>query len=151
MARKDMCQYEISAWSKYGKNKCSHNYNIWQYGDYIGIGAGACGKITMDNNIIRTMQTKHPKQYIQGTHNVNDKIVPKKEYLFEFMLNHLRLKQPVEYKLITERTGILTTDFSVYLRSLDDKFINLNENKFELTEYGFKFYNDIVAEFMPEE
>ncbi len=141
-------QYEISAWSKSCKDKCRHNYNIWQFGDYIGVGAGAAGKITLANNIIRTMQTKHPKQFISGKMKINDRVVAQKDITFEFMLNYLRLKQPLYFELMKNRTGISLADIIPVLESLPPKSIIYDNNKLQLTKFGFNFYNDIVAAFM---
>jgi putative oxygen-independent coproporphyrinogen III oxidase len=143
-----MNQYEISAWSKNYKNKCRHNYNIWQFGDYIGVGAGACGKITLEHNIIRTMQTKHPKQYLKQTHKVNDKIVKREDLAFEFMLNHLRLKGPIEFNLMSNRTGLEKDDIIRVLEKLPPDMVSYNDDSMQLTKFGFNFYNDIVAAFM---
>lgn len=143
-----MQQYEISAWAKSYQDKCKHNYNIWQFGDYIGVGAGAAGKITLANNIIRTMQTKHPKQFINGQMKINDKIVAQQDIAFEFMLNHLRLKEPLYFALMENRTGITLADIAPVLDNLPPHSVIYDNNKLELTAFGFNFYNDIVAAFM---
>ena len=144
-----MQQYEISAWSKNKSAQCQHNYNIWQYGDYIGIGAGACGKITQNSNIIRTMQTKHPKMFIAAKNKINDKIVAPQDLLFEFMLNHLRLNQKLEFSLFEERTNLPRELLLSHIDKLPKQSAIYNRDYLELTPRGYDFYNDIAAVFLP--
>ena len=146
----NMHQYEISGWCRNKTNICRHNYNIWKFGDYIGIGAGACGKITLSNCIIRTMQTKNPRQYLANTNKINDKIVAQADLPFEVMLNILRLAEPIYFKLIKKRAGISRDDIITKLKSIPDHFVKIDSEKFQLTRTGFRFYNDIVAAFMQD-
>ncbi|MBT4804509.1 MAG: radical SAM family heme chaperone HemW [Legionellales bacterium] len=144
-----MQQYEISAWSNGKLAQCKHNYNIWQYGDYLGIGAGACGKITQNSNIIRTMQTKHPKMFIDAKNSINDKIVAPDDIIFEFMLNHLRLNQVLEFSLFEERTNLPRELLFSKLDKLPQHSAKYNSDCLELTPKGYSFYNDMAAVFLP--
>lgn len=90
-------QYEISAYSQPGQ-QCQHNLNYWRFGDYLGIGCGAHGKITLadENKIIRTVKVKHPKGYMDLTRKYlsDKKVVPKEDLPFEFFMNRFRLLEP---------------------------------------------------------
>lgn len=116
LAEQGFNQYEISAYSKPGF-QCQHNLNYWLFGDYLGIGAGAHGKITTTKGIVRTTKPKDPKKYIYdffGTEN----IIAKKDLTLEFMMNALRLYQPIPVKLFKERTGL---DFDGEYITITDK------------------------------
>jgi putative oxygen-independent coproporphyrinogen III oxidase len=90
-------QYEISAYSQAGQ-QCQHNLNYWRFGDYLGIGCGAHGKITLanKNHIIRTVKVKHPKGYMDLTrgYTSDKKVVPEQDLPFEFFMNRFRLLEP---------------------------------------------------------
>jgi len=102
-------QYEISAYSQAHKQS-QHNLNYWQFGDYLGIGAGAHSKITdlSDHKIVRYSNYRHPKDYLkQDTNFIHEKtIVAPNDLAFEFMLNHLRLRQPIKPALFEQRTSL---------------------------------------------
>lgn len=101
-------QYEVSAYAK-SNQACAHNLNYWEFGDYLGIGAGAHSKITdMDTGkVIRFSQVKHPKDYLDPTkRQAHMKYLDEKDIIFEFMLNALRLTQGVASELFTQRTGL---------------------------------------------
>lgn len=154
-------QYEISAWSQPGF-ECKHNLNYWQFGDYIGIGAGAHGKLTdqQSGKIYRTVKYHHPKQYLSAdTSKVKNFYlhhgpVNPDQVIFEFMLNSLRLYQPVFWSLLRERT-VLPDSF--YVRT-QDKLTSLAERNlihldhdqqcFEPTALGRRFLNTVLAEFI---
>ena len=139
-------QYEISAWTK--SKICKHNKNIWQFTDYMGIGAGACGKITYKDEIFRTTQPKHPKLYLSKKNGLNKKNVQQDNILFEFMLNHLRLKRKLMFIDFESRTGLARENIIEILASADQSFFNYNNEFMQLTERGFSFYNDVVAIFL---
>jgi len=100
-------QYEVSAYAKEGFT-CQHNKNYWEFGDYLGIGAGAHAKITKSNSIIRTSKLKHPKAYMQtqNSYIASTKTLTPSEIIFEFMLNALRLQHPISFDLFSNRTGL---------------------------------------------
>jgi putative oxygen-independent coproporphyrinogen III oxidase len=148
LAEQGFASYEISAWSRHPDARCRHNYQIWQYGDYVGIGAGACGKITQKNGIIRTTQTKHPQNFMRKLHAVNDTVVEPSARLFEYMLNHLRLKEPLYYLDYQARTGGSIAAVKTALATLPPEYIEQQPEGFTLTQQGHRFYNDVVAAFL---
>ena len=100
--------YETSAHARPGR-ECRHNLNYWQFGDYLGIGAGAHSKLSFADRIVRQVRYKQPKQYLEMVDAraplQEDRAVARKDVGFEFMLNALRLADGVPTTLFTERTG----------------------------------------------
>ena len=115
----DYFRYEISAFAKSGK-QCQHNLNYWQFGDYLGIGAGAHSKLSFYDTITRQIRQKHPQQYMNlvmnNAHIIEDKAVMPNELGFEFALNSLRLIDGFASQLFVERTGL---SLNVILSKLD--------------------------------
>lgn len=144
-------QYEVSAYAKDNK-KCRHNVNYWQFGDYIGVGAGAHGKITTfpEHTITRRSKVKQPKAYLEQTMLCKDELILKQEdKIFEFMLNALRLNVPVSLALFTERTGLNADVLQPYLKQAKDKeFITITQNEIVLTDLGKQFLNDVIEIFL---
>lgn len=140
-------QYEISAYAQHNK-QCLHNLNYWQFGDYIGIGAGAHGKITLsDQSILRTEHHKNPKIYMHTANHVQQHLVPKEQRLFEFMLNALRLYQPIAFELAYQRCAIARNELLHALqKSIDDELITYDETTLQLTQRGKQFVDDILLE-----
>src|SRR5690606_1235228 len=103
-------RYEVSAYARPGQ-RCRHNLNYWEFGDYLGIGPGAHGKLSFHDTIVRQARLKNPASWMQkavrrdGSHLAEDRQVQWKELGFEFMLNALRLKAGVERSSFIERTG----------------------------------------------
>lgn len=144
-------QYEVSAYAKNG-DTCQHNLNYWLFGDYIGIGAGAHGKITYPHhNIIRSEQHKSPTYYMERYIDPTQTPVPKQQYLFEFLLNACRLKQKIPYQLIRERCGIDPTIAKTVLsRAINDKLIYEFGDSFQLSDRGLLFINDILVDVLAQ-
>ncbi len=145
-------QYEISAWTQ--KQRCDHNLNYWQFGDYLGIGAGAHGKITLpgEQEIRRRVRTRHPKAYLQhsGDQRISrDSTLSNEDLVFEFMLNTLRLTDGFDAALFSSTTGLA---FSVLQPTLDiarqKGLIEINESLVKPTELGFRFLNDLQELFL---
>ncbi len=143
-------QYEISA---YGKIPSKHNMNYWQFGDYLGIGAGAHGKIT-DNKtqtIFRTLKPKSPKDYMvkfQGKDfGSATKVI--ENTTFEFMLNALRLKQGFDLELFESRTG-KSRDIigDIMNNAVDLGLLSTEGNRLRPTTKGFDFVNDLQEMFL---
>lgn len=139
-------RYEVSA---YGKPSI-HNINYWQFGDYLGIGAGAHGKITQIGekgiSVIRTLKPKSPKDYL---HNQSAKIEPVKNLSFEFMLNALRLKHGFDQTLFEQRTGHKIDQ--IYDKLNDAKSLNLikqEQNHIRPTPRGFDLLNNLQELFL---
>ncbi|MBR1375570.1 MAG: radical SAM family heme chaperone HemW [Cardiobacteriaceae bacterium] len=147
-------QYEISAWTR--NKKCRHNHNYWQFGDYLGIGAGAHGKISQAQEIVRTEKFASVKKYLaRSGKNPNPyaaavKKVEKDAQVFEFMLNALRLKDGVPRQFLTERTDLALEDIDGLIQDLIARGLLANDNDFyRTTEFGFNQLNIILEEFIP--
>jgi putative oxygen-independent coproporphyrinogen III oxidase len=97
-------RYETSAFAQSG-HRCRHNLNYWEFGDYLGIGAGAHGKVSFPDRVTRHERPKQPMEYLKGA-PAKDVLVSARELPFEFMLNALRLVDGFEARLFTERTGL---------------------------------------------
>lgn len=151
LAKHGFLQYEISAYSKPNK-RCLHNENYWQFGDYLGIGAGAYSKITdlKHQNIIRAWKLKNPKDYLSAKKFIaEENIVTADELPFEFMLNALRLYQDISFELFAERTGLSGNVIKNNLDSACRKGLLIFDKEFiKPTELGRRFYNDLVTIFL---
>jgi len=149
--KKNYQHYEVSAYCKENFH-CRHNLNYWEFGDYVGIGAGAHGKITnvSSREVIRTTKKKHPKDYLNTENFIAEKKqVSTEELIFEFMLNALRLQKPIAWKLFEERTFQDKKNIMPVIEKLQHKkLINFNKNNFEVTPLGRKFLNDVLQAFM---
>ncbi len=146
-------RYEVSAFTK--NSHCQHNLNYWQFGDYIGIGAGAHGKISSHNQIVRTTRKRHPKDYlehIQQDSSAQERIDIKKADLpFEFMLNSLRLLNGVESRLFTERTGLaMHTISQAVSQGIQSGLLNEHPAYLKATPLGHRFLNDLLQLFLQE-
>lgn len=149
-----LSRYEISAYSK--NRACQHNLNYWQFGDYIGIGAGAHGKRTDMNTaqIHRTQCFKHPTQYLDenlGFYQKNHTI-PANEISFEYMLNSLRLIQGTPIDNFSKYTFLALETIQPQLeKAYRKKLIYPFSNKLQATELGLQFLNDLTLLFMPND
>ena len=144
--------YEMSAFARPGFG-CAHNLNYWRFGDYVGIGAGAHGKISFPDRIVREMKYKHPRQYmaraaegaLQETHEV-----PARDLPFEFMMNALRLTDGFALHLYEERTGLpLTSILSVLDAAERDGLIERDHLEARPSARGRRFLNDLLQRFLP--
>ncbi len=148
-------QYEISAYAK-DNNRCEHNLNYWEFGDYLGIGAGAHGKLTMvsDNKVLRTNKHKLPKRYIElaGQETVRSQTnVTKQDIAFEFMLNAMRLKAGVSSSLFRERTGLPLSVIDREMNEAESKnWLECNIHTIKPTAKGQRYLNDLLELFLPE-
>ncbi len=145
-------QYEVSAFSRAG-HQCKHNLNYWQFGDYLGIGAGAHGKITLpaENRILRYSKTRLPRDYLARESNflAEQFDLAAADLPFEFMLNTLRLADGVPKTLFAERTGLALTAIETVWQDLYQReLVENNNDKFITTEKGFLFLNDVLTAFM---
>ena len=142
--------YEVSAFSALPSK---HNMNYWEFGDYIGIGAGAHGKITdiASNEIVRTLKIKSPKDYLLSIAKNNKKsiIKPVENLSFEFMLNSLRLINGFNPRLYESRTGQsikLISKQMIEAEKLD--LLDIENHKIKPTQKGYSFLNDLQAIFL---
>jgi len=145
-------QYEISAYAKPG-HECLHNRNYWEFGDYLGIGAGAHSKITDTEKqiITRHSQLKNPRDYLNPDKKLtaSQTTLTQKDLCFEFMLNALRLTKGVSCDLFTERTGLAIDTLEPVLSFAKEKKLMVDEkNRLCATEMGQRFLNDVVGLFL---
>ncbi|MFK7863539.1 MAG: radical SAM family heme chaperone HemW [Pseudohongiellaceae bacterium] len=147
-----MEQYEVSAFAKLNRHS-RHNLNYWNFGDYIGIGAGAHGKITHaeTNSIIRTRKHKQPKHYISNSaeHTADRLTVPEDERILEFMMNALRLKQGFEISDFEARSGHGFVAISEKVNSLIGSGLLVQRaGRLQATTKGYRFLNTLLEEFL---
>lgn len=142
-------QYEVSAYGK-PNYQCQHNRNYWLFGDYIGIGAGAHGKITdyQTGQIIRTENHKHPNIYSASTKKRAQTItVLKEQVIFEFLLNTLRLHEIIPFELFEDRCRLPKTVLQEQLKkSTEQGLIELLSDSFRITEKGRWFVDGILLD-----
>jgi len=147
-----MEQYEVSAWAAKGRLS-RHNMNYWQFGDYMGIGAGAHGKITTHAaEVIRTQRSRLPKDYVANIKSGAMPItreIPPEELPAEFMMNALRLRDGVDTQLFTERTGLPMSIVADIKAGLCDRQLLIDApDRFQATDLGYRFLNSVTAAFL---
>ncbi len=146
-------QYEVSAYAKENQSS-KHNMNYWEFGDYLGIGAGAHGKLTMpDGSISRHTKFRHPEDYMKKALNYEarstEKPLHKDDIPFEFMLNIARLKRGFTKELFEERTWMDFFEIEQKIEVLiEDGLLFKEQDHYKTTEKGFLFVNDIVNRFL---
>lgn len=146
-------QYEVSAYARPGR-QCRHNLNYWRFGDYLGIGAGAHGKVTVDGTVIRTEKPKSPREYLQGggISGSRRRPVPAAQLPFEFMLNALRLQEGFLLTEFEQVTGQPAGTILQKLAGLAGRgLIAESVGCYRPTELGFRFLNELQAGFLPDE
>jgi len=149
LAHRGFEHYEISAFAKPG-TRCRHNLNYWEFGDYLGIGAGAHGKISFPDRITRHERAKQPAVYMRETAAAEHRIIPPAELPFEFMLNALRLVEGFALELFSERTGLAFPALEPGLRTAEEQGLLLRDLKtIRPTERGQRFLNELLALFLP--
>ncbi|NNJ65996.1 MAG: oxygen-independent coproporphyrinogen III oxidase-like protein [Xanthomonadales bacterium] len=148
-------QYEISAWSRPG-GECRHNLNYWRYGDYLGIGAGAHGKITLasENEVRRRIRRRGPRDWMRGVEDgaplSEERALPPAERVFEYFLNQSRLRDGVDASRFTDRTGLDWEAVAGRVETAVSKGLWRREgDRFVPTSLGWRFVNDIQALFLP--
>ncbi|OAM31237.1 YggW family oxidoreductase [Eikenella longinqua] len=145
--------YETSAFAR-ANQQCRHNLNYWQFGDYIGIGAGAHGKISSHSGIIRTTRARHPRSYLAAMQDNPAEAIERfqvapGELPFEFMLNAMRLTQGVPTHLFTERTGLSLAAIARPLQSaVRLGLIDPSPALLRPTERGQRYLNDLLQLFL---
>ncbi len=155
LADKGYEQYEISAYAK-SNRQCGHNLNYWQFGDYLGIGAGAHGKLTdlKENLIRRFARHRIPDAYMQkaGSNQAvaDEKIVLKDDIILEFMMNALRLRDGFSTSLFSTRTSLPIS----YIQPLLDiaqarELVMCEKDHIKPTEKGLSYLNELLEIFMP--
>jgi putative oxygen-independent coproporphyrinogen III oxidase len=147
-------QYEVSAYAREGR-RCRHNLNYWRFGDYLGIGAGAHGKLTDPDTgtLIRTWKIKHPQHYLEAAgapeRQGGRAPVPDEERSFEFLMNHLRLKEGFPEPLFSERTGLSLTALEPELSAcLEEDLLERRNGSVRCTETGYNFLDNVLQRFL---
>ena len=145
--------YETSAFARSG-HQCRHNLNYWQFGDYIGIGAGAHGKISSHTGMERTVRKRSPADYLAAMHSQPDSAVTRqkiasKDLAFEFMLNALRLTDGVPTSFLQERTGLQIANIAQALDSAQQVgLLDSDPRYLKPTPQGRRFLNDLLHYFL---
>ena len=153
-ALEGMARYEVSAYAKEG-HRCAHNLNYWQFGDYLGIGAGAHGKLSFAHRIVRQVRFRDPRLYMENAlagHAVaQSEEVAIADLPFEFMLNALRLKEGFTMAQFGERTGLAVTAIQRGMEEAERKGLLARDLWHAWpTEKGFDFLSDLQEIFLPE-
>lgn len=146
-------RYEVSAFARPG-HRCWHNLNYWQFGDYLGIGAGAHSKLSFAHRAVRQVRYREPLGYMDralaGQAVTQDDEVARADLPFEFMLNALRLKEGFALQDFTARTGLPVTAIQAALEAAEGKgLIQRDFTHVRPTERGFDFLSDLQALFLP--
>ncbi|MGL4270418.1 MAG: radical SAM family heme chaperone HemW, partial [Plesiomonas sp.] len=142
-------QYEISAYARPGF-QCQHNLNYWRFGDYLGIGCGAHGKLSFtDGRILRTVKTRHPKGYLQGRYTDNHSEVAEADRPFEFFMNRFRLLEPAPRADFSRFTGLGEESIRPAIeQALRAGYIQETDTHWQLTEHGKLFLNSLLELFL---
>jgi oxygen-independent coproporphyrinogen-3 oxidase len=151
-------RYEVSAFAREG-HRCLHNLNYWSFGDYLGIGAGAHGKLSFPERVLRQVRWREPATYmaraLEGRAVSNQHELARADLPLEFMMNALRLKDGFPLRLFTERTGLpLSAALAPLQRARDRGLIDWQaegtaDESVRPTARGFDFLSDLTALFMP--
>lgn len=148
-------RYEISAFAKKNQ-RCQHNLNYWKFGDYLGIGAGAHGKISFPDKITRTIKERHPQSYMQSVFSpakamLEERQIDGHELPFEFMLNALRLIEGVPSTDFLDRTGIDLSAIQKDLQvAIQKGLLTDSLTQIQATPLGLQFLNDLQEIFLPD-
>ncbi len=145
--------YETSAFAQPGR-QARHNLNYWQFGDYLGIGAGAHSKLSFHDRIIRQVRHKHPRAYMEqalaGNPVQTENRLETSALGFEFMMNALRLNQGFPASLFTDRTGLPITALQTQLKSAEERgLLERDYLRIAPTPLGRRFLNDLLGLFLP--
>ncbi|KAA1172462.1 radical SAM family heme chaperone HemW [Marinobacter salinexigens] len=141
--------YEVSAWSQPGKES-RHNLNYWTFGDYLALGAGAHGKISLqDGTIRRYWKTRQPDAYLNriGSRTAGNEEIDWSERPLEFLMNALRLSRGTSEELFEERTGLPLSSIAVKLEQLREEKL-LDRHRIQATELGHRYLNSLLERFL---
>jgi oxygen-independent coproporphyrinogen-3 oxidase len=150
-----MSRYEVSAYARPG-HRCWHNLNYWQFGDYLGVGAGAHSKLSFAHRVLRQVRWREPRIYMehaaQGQPVASENEVAAHELPFEFMLNALRLREGFELAYFSDRTGLPITAIQPALEQAERQGLLARDlQRAWPTERGFDFLSDLQSLFLPAE
>jgi oxygen-independent coproporphyrinogen-3 oxidase len=152
LAGANYLHYETSAFAQ-PQRKAKHNLNYWQFGDYLGIGAGAHSKLSFHNRMLRQMRHKLPRVYMEHALSGNpvqtEHEIPIAERSFEFMMNALRLTDGFDLSLFSERTGLPITAIQKQLDQAENQgLITRDHVHVTPTLHGQRFLNDLLGLFL---
>ncbi|WP_063669535.1 radical SAM family heme chaperone HemW [Aliivibrio fischeri] len=154
LAKAGYVQYEISGYSKVGY-QCRHNLNYWRFGDYLGIGCGAHGKLSFaDGRIVRTTKIKHPRGFLDLTkpYLIDEQEVMDHDRPFEFFMNRFRLLEACPKQEFLDTTGL---GFDTIQETIDwakeKRYLDETETHWQITKHGKLFLNDLLEAFMGDE
>ncbi len=149
-----LVHYEVSAYARPGA-RCQHNVNYWEFGDYLGIGPGAHGKLSFPDRIIRQARVRSPDSWLasavrrDGSHLAEDRVIAPEELPFEFMLNALRLREGVPTAYFPDRTGVSIAAIAGPLAEAAAKgLLDPDPSRIAPTPLGWRFLNDLQAMFL---
>ena len=153
MAQAGYAHYEVSAFARPGRI-CRHNLNYWEFGDYLGVGAGAHSKISFPGRILRQARLRQPPGYMDGALRgaplAESGEVARRDLAFEFMLNALRLAAGVPSRLFTERTGLPMSAIEPALRNAQERgLLAVDRVQIVPTALGRRFLSDLQSLFLP--
>src|SRR5467141_584893 len=153
LAARGYVHYETSAWAK-STRECRHNLNYWRFGDYLGIGAGAHGKVSFPDRVTRTARWKQPREYLQrvaeGRTVQEMREAGRDDLVFEFMMNALLLNDGFPVASFVERTGLKIAVAERPLREAEERgLIERDHERIRPTDLGQHFLNDLLQLFLP--
>ncbi|KDD19323.1 radical SAM family heme chaperone HemW [Bordetella bronchiseptica] len=154
LAQAGLARYEVSAYARRGA-RCRHNLNYWEFGDYLGLGPGAHGKLSFHDRIERQARLRNPDSWMQramardGSHVAESRVVGAGELPFEFMLNALRLKDGVAASSFGERTGLSLAAIAHQLEAATRRgLLDADPTRLRATALGWRFLNDLQEMFL---
>src|SRR5690606_30096049 len=150
LAGQGFAQYEVSAYAREGR-QCRHNLNYWRFGDYLGVGAGAHGKLG-GAAVTRSTHLREPRRYFAAAAAGPEwRTVPPQDLPFEFMMNTLRLAEGFTPAQFTATTGLPDTALQPALGDLAAEGLLLNEQpgRWRTTPRGLQFLNEVLQRFLP--
>jgi oxygen-independent coproporphyrinogen-3 oxidase len=154
LAQAGLAQYEVSAYARAG-GECAHNLNYWNFGDYLGIGAGAHAKLTgAGDSVRRRWKLRAPRGYLEHAGSPRgiggDNVIATQQLPFEFMLNALRLNAGFALDDFAARTGLPTQAIAPMLADARNRgWLECEDRHVRATELGRRFLNDVIASFLP--
>lgn len=151
LAEQGYRQYEISAYALDGY-ACRHNQNYWRFGDYLGIGAGAHGKLSLalPDRIVRTQKVKHPEQYLQGGNIKSQAPIELDQLPLEFVMNHLRLRDGFELAHYRAATGLSDATLQTALSAcFAERLLIRQGERIFCSDRGWDFLDDVLEKFIP--
>ena len=147
-------RYEVSAYAK-PQQQCQHNLNYWRFGDYYGIGAGAHGKLSSAESVVRTAKQRMPERYMTPRHNDRKALVRSLDpasLKAEFMLNALRLRDGVPATLYPVTTGRPMTDIMPeWTQLIQEELMAPSTTQLVTTDLGWRFLNTVIARFLDDQ